>query len=36
MRDLSAWESAADALRRAGHQREADRVLARRRALFGK
>jgi len=35
-RDLSVWESAAEALRRAGHQREADRVLARRRALFGK
>jgi tetratricopeptide (TPR) repeat protein len=35
-RDLSVWESAAEALRRAGHQREADRVLARRRALFPK
>jgi len=36
LRHVSVWESAADALRRAGHQREADRVLARRRALFPK
>jgi len=36
LRHVSVWESAAAALRRAGRQREADRVLARGRALFGK
>jgi len=36
LRHVSVWESAADALRLAGRPREADRVLARRRALFGK
>jgi spermidine synthase len=36
LRHVSLWDSAADALRLAGHQREADRVLARRRALFAK
>jgi len=36
MKDLSLWEMAADTLGRAGYQREADRVLARGRALFAK
>jgi len=36
LKDLALWEMAADTLRRAGYQREADRVLARGRALFPK
>jgi spermidine synthase len=36
LKDLSLWEMAADTLRRAGYQREADRVLARGRVLFAK
>jgi spermidine synthase len=36
LKGFSLWEMAADTLRRAGYQREADRVLARGRALFAK
>jgi len=36
LKDLALWEMAADTLRRAGYQREADRVLARGRTLFPK
>jgi len=36
LKDIMLWETAADALRRAGHQQEADRVLSRGRVLFPK